>query len=102
MPGFYSDDEYDLAGFAVGIVDKCKLLPTQNILEGDEIIYLPSSGIHSNGFSLIRKIMEDCNLSYEEIAPFSPDNKTYGRLYILHIIYTVSYTHLTLPTIYSV
>lgn len=78
MPGFYANDEYDLAGFAVGIVDKCKLLPNENVFEGDQIIYLPSNGIHSNGFSLIRKIMEDANLSYKDPAPFNRDGGTFG------------------------
>ena len=79
MPGFYSNDEYDLAGFAVGVVDKCKLLPSENILEGDKVVYLPSSGIHSNGFSLIRKIMTDFALSFNDVAPFSPQGNTFGK-----------------------
>ncbi len=56
MPGFYSDEEYDLAGFAVGIVDKSRIIDPQRVSPGDVIISLPSSGIHSNGFSLVRKI----------------------------------------------
>ncbi len=56
MPGFYSADEYDLAGFAVGIVDKQKILDSSAIKQGDVIIALASSGVHSNGFSLIRKV----------------------------------------------
>lgn len=57
MPGFYGVGEYDLAGFAVGVVEKENLLPKKNIKEGDLIIGLPSSGIHSNGFSLVRKVL---------------------------------------------
>ena len=58
MPGFYPVDEYDLAGFAVGVVDKDKVLNNKTIKEGDVIIALPSSGVHSNGFSLVRKVFD--------------------------------------------
>ncbi len=56
MPGFYPEDEYDLAGFAVGVVDKSKIIDSSAMCEGDVIIALPSSGVHSNGFSLVRKV----------------------------------------------
>ena len=56
MPGFYPVDEYDLAGFAVGIVDEEKILNPENVSAGDVIIALPSTGVHSNGFSLVRKV----------------------------------------------
>ena len=56
MPGFYSLDDYDMAGFAVGIADKPKIINGENIKEGDVIIGLASSGIHSNGYSLVRKV----------------------------------------------
>ena len=56
MPGFYPVDEYDLAGFAVGVVDKAKILDNSKVCEGDVIIALPSSGVHSNGFSLVRRV----------------------------------------------
>lgn len=58
MPGFYPEDEYDLAGFSVGVVDKDKVLDNKTIKEGDVIIALPSSGVHSNGFSLVRKVFD--------------------------------------------
>lgn len=58
MPGFYPIDEYDLAGFAVGVVDKKKILDNIKIEEGDAVIALPSSGVHSNGFSLVRKVFD--------------------------------------------
>ena len=58
MPGFYPIDEYDLAGFSVGVVDKSKVLDNSKIEEGDVIIALPSSGVHSNGFSLVRKVFD--------------------------------------------
>jgi phosphoribosylformylglycinamidine cyclo-ligase len=56
MPGFYPEDEYDLAGFSVGIVDKDKIIDGKNVTEGDAVIGVASSGVHSNGYSLIRKI----------------------------------------------
>ena len=58
MPGFYPEDEYDLAGFAVGVVDKDKILNNKTIKEGDVILALPSSGVHSNGFSLVRRALD--------------------------------------------
>ena len=58
MPGFYPEDEYDLAGFSVGVVDKAKILDNKTIKEGDAIIALPSSGVHSNGFSLVRRVFD--------------------------------------------
>lgn len=65
MPGFYPEDEYDLAGFSVGMVDKSKILDNKTIREGDVVIALPSSGVHSNGFSLVRKVfdIENANLN---------------------------------------
>lgn len=59
MPGFYNEDEYDVAGFCVGVVDKSKIITGNNIKAGDVILGIPSSGVHSNGFSLIRKIVFD-------------------------------------------
>ena len=56
MPGFYPEDEYDLAGFAVGIVDRERILDSSAMREGDALIALPSSGVHSNGFSLVRRV----------------------------------------------
>ncbi len=58
MPGFYPIDEYDLAGFCVGVVDKDKVLDNTKMTEGDVVIALPSSGVHSNGFSLVRKVFD--------------------------------------------
>jgi len=64
MPGFYPIDEYDLAGYCTGIVDKSKIIDNKTMCEGDVIIALPSSGVHSNGFSLVRKVfdVENCDL----------------------------------------
>ena len=58
MPGFYPIDEYDMAGFSVGVVDKDKIVNNKLVKEGDVIIALPSSGVHSNGFSLVRKVFD--------------------------------------------
>ncbi len=58
MPGFYPEDEYDLAGFSVGVVDKKRILNNDNVKPGDVMIALPSSGVHSNGFSLVRKVFD--------------------------------------------
>lgn len=58
MPGFYPVDEYDLAGFTVGVVDKSKVLDNSTMKKGDALIALPSSGVHSNGFSLVRKVFD--------------------------------------------
>ncbi len=58
MPGFYPIDEYDLAGFTVGVVDRSKIVDKTTVTEGDVIIALPSSGVHSNGFSLVRKVFD--------------------------------------------
>ncbi|KGK86911.1 phosphoribosylformylglycinamidine cyclo-ligase [Clostridium sp. HMP27] len=61
MPGFYRDGEYDIAGFGVGIVDKDKIVDGSNIKPGDTLIGIASSGIHSNGYSLVRKLITDLN-----------------------------------------
>ncbi len=58
MPGFYPEDEYDLAGYSTGVVDKDKILDNRTITEGNAILALPSSGVHSNGFSLVRKVFD--------------------------------------------
>ena len=58
MPGFYPVDEYDLAGFSVGVVDKKKIINNKTMKEGDVVIAMPSSGVHSNGFSLVRKVFD--------------------------------------------
>ena len=58
MPGFYPEDEYDLAGYSTGVVDKSKIIDNTTMCEGDIVIALPSSGVHSNGFSLVRKVFD--------------------------------------------
>ena len=65
MPGMYQPGDYDVAGFCVGIVEKDQVITGEKIKKGDKIIALPSSGFHSNGFSLVRKIFTDFNEEFE-------------------------------------
>jgi phosphoribosylformylglycinamidine cyclo-ligase len=72
MPGFYPDGEYDIAGFCVGVVDKRKIIDCHSVKEGDAIIGLASSGVHSNGFSLVRKALgvseKTLSVRYDELS----------------------------------
>ncbi len=80
MPGLYAENEYDLAGFSVGIVDQEKMINTKSIEIGDIVIGLQSSGVHSNGFSLVRKIF---NVNEENLKEYKPElGKTLGEALI--------------------
>lgn len=72
MPGMYAQGDYDLAGFAVGACERSALLPSRDLTEGDIILGLNASGLHSNGFSLVRRIVQQSSLKWEDPAPFNP------------------------------
>ncbi|MCR9254966.1 MAG: phosphoribosylformylglycinamidine cyclo-ligase [Alphaproteobacteria bacterium] len=72
MPGLYQPGDYDLAGFSVGAVERGQLLTGEDAAPGDVLIGLASSGVHSNGFSLVRRVVEEEGLSYDQDAPFQP------------------------------
>ena len=80
MPGMYAGDDFDLAGFAVGIVERTGLIDGAGIVAGDVILGLASSGPHSNGYSLIRRIVADLGLDYGAPAPFDPARSLGGAL----------------------
>lgn len=92
MPGMYADGDYDLAGFAVGAVERTGILPKPGVGPGDTILGLASSGVHSNGYSLVRKIVERSGCAYHDPAPFA-DGLTLGaalleptRIYVKSVL----------------
>ena len=92
MPGLYGAGDYDLAGFAVGAVERAAVLPRKNIEASDVILALSSSGLHSNGFSLVRRVVKDAGLGLDDAAPFASKMKlgeallTPTRIYVRQIL----------------
>ena len=101
MPGFYGIDEYDLAGFSVGVVDKSKVFDNSSVTEGDVIIGLPSSGVHSNGFSLVRKVFDiensDITKPVEELGSKSLGEAllTPTKIYVKPVLALKACSHIT-------
>ncbi|MBB6450834.1 phosphoribosylformylglycinamidine cyclo-ligase [Geomicrobium halophilum] len=90
MPGMYGDEEYDVAGFAVGVVEKEEIVTGEGVQAGDRLIALPSSGVHSNGFSLVRKIIDEQMLDYRETyapmeKPLAAELLTPTKIYVKEI-----------------
>lgn len=79
----YCADDYDLAGFAVGAVERAELLPRPDVQAGDVILGLASNGLHSNGFSLVRKILSDLSLSFSSPCPWSLKEASIGHALLL-------------------
>ncbi|WP_378943389.1 phosphoribosylformylglycinamidine cyclo-ligase [Mesorhizobium sp. ANAO-SY3R2] len=99
MPGMYHGNDYDLAGFAVGAAERGQLLPTDDVAEGDVLLGLASSGVHSNGYSLVRRIVEKSGLTWSARAPFA-DGPTLAealleptRIYVKSLLKAIRGTH---------
>lgn len=69
MPGMYEGGEYDIAGYTTGVVEKSRLIDGSKVSEGDVLVGIASTGVHSNGFSLVRKVVADAGLSYQDSIP---------------------------------
>ena len=80
MPGMYENGEYDIAGYTTGVVEKSKLIDGTKVKEGDVLIGISSSGVHSNGYSLVRKIVKDANLDLHKIYPELDPEKKLGEV----------------------
>jgi phosphoribosylformylglycinamidine cyclo-ligase len=98
MPGLYARGDFDIAGFAVGAAERGTLLPRPGLKPGDLVFGLPSSGVHSNGFSLVRRIVARCGLGWDAPAPFDPSRSlaaallTPTRLYVRPLLQALART----------
>jgi len=90
MPGLYQPGDYDLAGFAVGAAERDRLLPRTDIAPGDAILGIASSGLHSNGYSLVRRVVADCGVALDAPAPFDRSRSLADALLTPTRIYVVS------------
>ncbi|MFC3726345.1 phosphoribosylformylglycinamidine cyclo-ligase [Neoaquamicrobium sediminum] len=99
MPGMYSEGDYDLAGFAVGAAERGQLLPTDDMVEGDIVLGLASSGVHSNGYSLVRRIVASSGIGWDDRAPFDGYRSlgeallTPTRIYVKSVLAAIRSTH---------
>ena len=90
LPGMYAGGDYDLAGFAVGAVERDRVLTGAGVAEGDVVLGLASSGVHSNGYSLVRRIVEKAGLAWDAPAPFAPERSLADALLTPTRIYVKS------------
>ncbi len=80
MPGMYAEEEYDIAGFTCGVVEKARLIDGSKVKTGDVLVGIASSGVHSNGFSLVRKIVSDSGLNLKKSCPELADGRSLGEV----------------------